>query len=262
MTHFYIENYDEAKDSISLTYLQENGDTIRTYSTWAKETRDKLNVKSGGNMFTWRMDYPPAKGFEGMILWWGSLNGPIAKPGKYKVILNRNGQSQTEEFEILQNPNSESSPADIEAQFDFIQSINKKINESHQAIMDIRSLKAQIKAYTDKIDEASIKKYSADMDSIMTAVENNLYQTKNRSGQDPLNYPIKLTNKLAHLNALIGFGTQDFRPTEGMIAVRNELTALIDDQLADWTKVKTEMLPQLNTLIKEKALDVIMQPKE
>ena len=262
MTHFYIENYDEAKDSISLTYLQENGDTIRTYSTWAKETRDKLNVKSGGNMFTWRMDYPPAKGFEGMILWWGSLNGPIAKPGKYKVILNRNGQSQTEEFEILQNPNSESSPADIEAQFDFIQSINKKINESHQAIMDIRSLKAQIKAYTDKIDEASIKKYSADMDSIMTAVENNLYQTKNRSGQDPLNYPIKLTNKLAHLNALIGFGTQDFRPTEGMIAVRNELTALIDDQLADWTKVKTEMLPQLNTLIKEKALDVIMLPKE
>ena len=53
-------------------------------------------------------------------------------------------------------------------------------------------------------------------------IETSLYQTKNKSNQDPLNFPIKLTNKLGHLNSLVGMG--DFGPTEQDIAVKNELT--------------------------------------
>jgi photosystem II stability/assembly factor-like uncharacterized protein len=262
VAHFYIHDYNEKKDTISLTFLEANGDTIRTYSNVAKEKRDKLEVREGGNTFSWRMDYPPARSFDGMILWWGSLNGPVAKPGKYKVALNRNGKSQMQEFEILQNPLSESTPEDIRAQFDFVKSLNDKLNEAHQAIIDIRSLRSQIKSYTDKIEDDAVKNYSLEMDSVMTSVENNLYQTKNRSGQDPLNFPIKLTNKLAHLNALIGFGMQDFKPTQSMVEVKNELNALIDAELNQWQKVKTQMLPEMNKLIKDKALDIIVLPKQ
>lgn len=258
MTHFYIPKLDEKKDTVSLTYLTMKGDTIRTYSSFAKEDRDKLKVKTGGNMFTWRMDYPVAKKFDGMILWWGSLNGPTAKTGDYKVVLNINGKTQEQPFKIVQSPVSEGSLSDIDKQFDFIKSVNDKVSEAHQAIIDIRSMKVQVKSYTDKISDKDIKSYAEKMDSIASEVEKNLYQTKNKSGQDPLNFPIKLTNKLAHLNSLMNMGINDFPPTVSMYQVRDELTELIDSELKKWVEVKSIMLAELNKMIKQKALDVII----
>jgi hypothetical protein len=208
MTHFYLPSYDEKKDTVALVYLTVSGDTIRTYSTHAKEDRDKIKVKKGGNIFTWRMDYPAAKRFDGMILWWGSLNGAIAKTGEYKVALNINGKGQSQNFKIIPNPVSEGTAADIAKQFEFIKSVNDKVSEAHQAITDIRSMKAQVKSYTDKITDKDIKDYAAKMDSISSDVEKNLYQTKNKSGQDPLNFPIRLTNKLAHSEFSDGYGCQ------------------------------------------------------
>jgi photosystem II stability/assembly factor-like uncharacterized protein len=258
MTHFYIPKLDEKKDTVSLTYLTMKGDTIRTYSSFAKEDRDKLKVKQGGNMFTWRMDYPMAKRFDGMIIWWGSLNGPTAKTGDYKVVLNINGKTQEQPFKIVQSPVSEGSVSDIDKQFDFIKSVNDKVTEAHQAIIDIRSMKVQVKSYTDKISDKDIKSYAEKMDSIASVVEKNLYQTKNKSGQDPLNFPIRLTNKLAHLNSLMNMGINDFPPTASMYQVRDELTGMIDSELKKWYEVKSTMLAELNNMIKRKALDVII----
>lgn len=258
MTHFYIPKLDEKKDTVSLTYLTMKGDTIRTYSSFAKEDRDKLKVKTGGNVFTWRMDYPGAKKFDGMILWWGSLNGPTAKTGDYKVVLNINGKTQEQPFKIVQSPVSEGSESDINKQFDFIKSVNDKVSEAHQAIIDIRSMKVQVKSYTDKISDKDIKSYAEKMDSIASEVEKNLYQTKNKSGQDPLNFPIRLTNKLAHLNSLMNMGINDFPPTTSMYQVRDELTGMIDSELKKWVEVKSIMLAELNKMIKQKALDVII----
>ena len=262
MTHFYLPSYDEKKDTVALFYMTASGDTIRTYSTHAKEDRDKIKVKKGGNIFTWRMDYPAAKKFDGMILWWGSLNGAIAKTGEYKVALNTNGKAQSQSFIIISNPVSEGNAADIAKQFEFIKSVNDKVSEAHQAITDIRSMKAQVKSYTDKIADKEIKDYAAKMDSISSDVEKNLYQTKNKSGQDPLNFPIRLTNKLAHLNSLMGMGVNDFPPTASMYEVRDELTSLIDTELKKWYDVKGPMLAELNKMIKSKALDVIILKKD
>ena len=258
MSHFIIKNYDEKKDTIALHYLTTDGDTIKSYSTNAKARQDKLKIKEGGNMHSWNLSYPSATRFEKMILWWGSLNGPKAKPGQYKVILDRNGISQSQDFEILIRPNSEGSQEDIEAQFEFINEITDKLSDAHQAIVDIRSLRSQMKAYTKRIDDEEIKEYASEVDSVMTKIEKNLYQTKNRSGQDPLNFPIRLTNKLAHINSLTQMGTNDYPPTAAAIKVKEELIGLIDVELDDWKKVKEEMLPKVNDMIRDKALDVII----
>ncbi|NNE26731.1 MAG: glycosyl hydrolase, partial [Saprospiraceae bacterium] len=128
----------------------------------------------------------------------------------------------------------------------------------HQAIIDIRSLRTQMNGYTKRIEDEEIKAYASEVDSVMTKVEKELYQTKNRSGQDPLNFPIRLTNKLAHINSLTQMGTNDYPPTAAAIQVKDELIDLIDVELNDWQKVKMEMLPQLNDMIRAKALDVII----
>jgi hypothetical protein len=192
-----------------------------------------------------------------MILWWASLNGPTAMPGNYKVLLTVNGETQQQDFRILMSPVSEGSMEDIKAQFDFVKGLQEKVSEAHQAITDIRGLKAQIKSYTEKLSDMDIKEYAKKMDSLATTVENNLYQTKNRSGQDPLNFPIKLTNKLAHLNSLLNMGVNDFAPTQSMIEVRDELSKRIDNELEQWKKVKEDMVSQLNQMMREKKIEHI-----
>ena len=112
------------------------------------------------------------------------------------------------------------------------------------------------------IDDQEVKDYASEMDSIMNVVENELYQTKNKSRQDPLNFPIKLTNKLAGLNSLSQMRTSDFPPTVAAYAVRDEMVAKVDAQLDEFTKVKETMVPQLNKMIRDKALDVIVLKKE
>lgn len=261
MTHFYLKDFDE-KDTVTLTYLTSDNDTIKTFSTVAKEKANKLELKKGGNMHSWNLSYSPAKKVEGMILWWGSLNGPKAKPGTYTVVLSANGEEMVQNFTVLQRPNSEGTIADINAQFDFVKSINDKLDEAHQCIIDIRSLRKQMKAYVEKADDKDVKVYANEVDSLMTKVEEALYQTKNKSRQDPLNFPIRLTNKLAHLNSLTQMGTNDFPPTAAAIAVRNELNGLIDEELSDWENVKNTMLPELNKMIREKALDIIILDKK
>ena len=90
----------------------------------------------------------------------------------------------------------------------------------------------------------------------MTRIEEELYQTKNRSGQDPLNYPIRLTNKLAYLNGILGNG--EYPPTDQAYAVRKEIESLIDAVLTKYQKVKTELIPAFNQLVKEKNIDAII----
>ena len=78
----------------------------------------------------------------------------------------------------------------------------------------------------------------------MKIIEETLYQTKNKSNQDPLNYPIKLTNKLGHLAALNSYGT--FAPTDQELELKDELDSKIDAQLASFDKIKNEEIPKLN----------------
>ena len=70
-----------------------------------------------------------------------------------------------------------------------------------------------------------------------------------------LNYPIRLNNKLAHVASLASMGW--YRPTDQMIGVKDELTALIDVELAKWYAIRNEQLPALNALIRKSEVDVI-----
>ena len=68
----------------------------------------------------------------------------------------------------------------------------------------------------------------------LTAVEETLYQTKNQSNQDPLNYPIRLNNKLAALGGVVG--SAEAAPTAQSYAVYDELVTQIDAQLQSWRR--------------------------
>ena len=232
ITHFYLKDFSE-KDSIALTYLSTSGDTLSTYSTYAKENDKKLKVKKGGNTFVWDTRGKGAERLKGMILWWANLNGAKAVPGSYKVSLNVNGESQTEDFKILPDPRAEASVADMQKQYDFISDINTTVDRAHQSIKKIRTINGKldefIKQYKDNDATKSLVEKAKEMKKEFGEIEKALYQTKNRSNQDPLNFPIRLTNKLASLNSLVSI--DDFPPTDQDIAVKNELSGKVMEQL-------------------------------
>ncbi|KAA3641510.1 MAG: glycosyl hydrolase [Bacteroidetes bacterium] len=260
MVNFFLKEKPADSVLVSLTFMEMDGDTIKTFSSKAKEKAEKLELKAGGNMFRWDMKYADARKFKGMVLWWGSLSGPVALPGFYKVALSVDGQVQEQTFEILANPLSESSDADREAQFAFLMDVRDKVTEAHEAIIDIRDIKGQLNNIADRLkkdeDKKEIVEKAKSLKKQLTEVEEALYQTKNRSRQDPLNYPIRLTNKLAHLNSLNSIG--DFRPTKQSYQVKQELTKAIDHELGKYRSIKEKVLPELNELIRKEGVNGVL----
>ncbi|MEL7117847.1 MAG: glycosyl hydrolase [Bacteroidota bacterium] len=264
MVHYYLK--DEPNDSVTvkLSFHEQNGDLIKEYSTQSKERGTKLEVSQNGNMFSWNMRYPDAKRFDGMILWAGSMAGPAAVPGKYIAKLTVGEESMQQEFEILKDPRSETSMQGFQDQFDFLMDVNQKVTEAHQTIIDIRSVRNQLdhymKNWKGKEEMSDLVKEAQRLKKEMSVIEKALYQTKNRSGQDPLNFPIKLTNKLAHLSGVAGSG--NYPPTKQSMQVKEELTKLIDAELDKMQKIRDTDLPAFNKMVKEKAVDAIVLDKK
>ena len=257
ITYFNIPTYTE-NDEVSLTYLNTNRDTIVSFGTKLKEKK-KLNVKKGANKFAWNMYYDGASDFKGMVLWWASLSGPKAVPGNYYVDLNVNGEVISKSFNILIDPRSESSVLNMQEQFNFITSINQTVDKSHKSIKKIRNIKNQLSKFITEYSENDVKDLidkASVLEGKLSAIEKELYQTQNRSGQDPLNFPIRLTNKLAHLNSLVSMG--DFQPTLQDIQVKEFLVQEINKSLKSFDVLMENEIISFNTLFNSNNLNYII----
>ena len=245
---------DENSD-ISLEFLDENKNSIKKYSLNNKKSVLKLDGEK--NSFVWNMRYDDAEGFDGLIMWAAGLTGPKAYPGSYSVRLKVGDSVLEEQFKILKDPRSSSTNEDLKEQFDFLISVRDKVTEIHKSIVQIRSTRNQLENLKEKLSDDHIE-INKSIDSILeriSKIEENLYQTKNRSGQDPLNFPIRLNNKLAHLLSVASRG--NFKPTDQMYGVRDELIEKINAQLLKWENIKSSDLDKLNATILENNIQLI-----
>jgi len=244
MTYFYIKDIKDKK--IKLSYLTAANDTIKSFST--SDDKNKLKVEEGANLFTWNMRGTDAEKFKGMILWWASLRAPKTVPGNYKVVLTVDNENYTQSFKILADPNSETDLAGMQKQFDFITDVNNTIDKAHKSIKKIRKINTQLKAfqkqYKDNDAVKDLVEKAKELSESFSEIEKALYQTKNRSGQDPLNFPIRLTNKLGHLNSLVSM--DDFPPTKQDIDVKNELTQQINAELVKFEILVSAEIKEFN----------------
>jgi len=215
-----------------------------------KKDEDKLaDVTNGHNRFVWDLRTMPAKKFENMILWGGSTDGPRVIPGTYSARLTvGDGPAMTVPFEVREDPRITAAPADLRAQYDFLAGIRNKFSETNEAITRIREVRRQLSDVKKRAGKDSKELVTAanDLDKKMTAVEEALYQTKNKSEEDPLNYPVRLNNKLAAVADSAAIGA--WAPTAQDIAVRDEIERQIDEQLAKLKAIWATDLPAFNKL--------------
>ena len=89
----------------------------------------------------------------------------------------------------------------------------------------------------------------------LAVVEEEVYQVRNRSRQDPLNYPIRLNNKIAALMGIIE--SADHRPTDQTYEVFKELSAELEKQLQQMNATLKTELPRLNAALRREKVDAV-----
>lgn len=257
VVNYYVKNIlDSTKAAI--TILDKDHKLIKTFSTDAKEANAKMDVSKGMNRFAWNLQYPASERMEGMILWNGVPGGILAPPGNYFARVRIDKDSVEVPFTVKADPTYKLTQAEYEQQFGFLKTVQDKFNETQKAIKDIRALRAQITAFMGLQGKDVPKEVQQMADSItkqLTAIEETLYQTKAKSGQDVLNYPIRLNDKLSGVFDVANSG--NFAPSKQAREVYADLASQIDVQLQKLATLKEKEVAAFNALIRQKALPVI-----
>ena len=199
------------------------------------------------------------------MVYYGSPNhGPKSVPGKYKVRLTTNGNATEQEFEILKDPRINTTQEELQLQFEFLTKVRDKVSDANQGVIDIRKIKEDLTFLKTKIGSDAQYKELSDavkkFEEELTGHENNIHQTKNRSVQDPLNYGIKMNNRLAHL--MVDQAQGDFAPTVQGEEVRQTLTKMVDEELSKLQNTIDKNADRINNMAKEKGIEVVMVKKQ
>ncbi|MEP6617700.1 MAG: glycosyl hydrolase [bacterium] len=221
--------------------------------------------KAGINAFSWNMRYPDASTFDGLIMWAGGTQGPMAPPGTYQVRMVVDGKAvATQRFSLKKDPRSSATQADLDAQFAFLLQVRDRTTAANDAVKTIRWIKAQLDDREKKLTGQAKSDFQAQATALraeLSIVEDSVYQTKNRSGQDPLNFPIRLNNKIAALAGVAG--SAEARPTAQTTTVYGQLNKQLDGELTKMKKAIDNRLPTINTTLRKEGLpEIVARPAD
>ncbi len=248
----------EQTDSVTVEILDAQGELIQSYTGKSPEGRGGSPTTAKGlNSFNWNLRYPGATTFEGMIIWSARpQRGPLAPIGDYQVRLSVNGQTLNTDFSVEMNPNLEGiTPEDLQEQFDLSQQIMAKTTEANEAVIKIRKIRSQIEKLGPFNNDQLANGVNGMMEKL-SAIELDLYQVQNQSPQDPLNFPIKLNNRLASLRRSVENGQA--KPTDAAYVVFDELKKELTDHLQKLKGVMNNDLKAVNQMLKNEDLGQIV----
>lgn len=228
--------------------------------TFGRGAEPNVTTDVGLNRFVWDMRMPDAVRFPGMILWAGETRGPRIVPGSYQVKLTVDGNTMAQSFEVKPDPRLMITAADYAKQLDLALKIRDKVSEVHNGIIQIRDVRKQVddllKRVKDQPNFKVIDDAGSKLKKSLTDIEETLYQAKNQSSQDPLNYPIRLNNKLAALGGVVT--SADAAPTDQSYAVYADLVSQIDAQLQRLAQAMKTEVPAFNQLVKDQNVPAVV----
>lgn len=262
--YYYFK--EKPKEGVTLEFLDNEGKTIKKFRGIAGERTESrgffqpVPVKAGMNRFIWNMRYPDAERVPGAVLWGGMLNGPAAIPGTYQVKLTVGEQTQTKRWEWKKDPRLSTTQEEFQEQFDFLIKIRDKVTDVNQAINQLREVKNQLDVLSKKIknqeNSQEVIKEANKLKRKLSSVEDVLIQSKSKSGQDPLNYPILLDNKIAAMASVVA--RADARPTDQSYELFKKLSARANEQISKLKAIMEHDLPDFNEFVKKAGIPAII----
>jgi photosystem II stability/assembly factor-like uncharacterized protein len=250
-------------DEVTVEFLNAAGQVIHSFTgsaadtvppegeeeDWEGPSQRKPSVTAGMNRFMWNLRYPGYTDFPGIILWAARNAGPMAVPGTYSVRVHAGGESQVQTFAVGLDPRIEGVTAvHLQQRFDLAMEVRDEVTRANEAVLLIRGVNQQIDSTLVRTDDAAIEAAAGDLRSRLAAIEEEIYQVRNQSGQDPLNYPIRLNNKLA---ALLGHvESAEAPPTDASRETFRYLSGELAQRLSALDQALEDGLPPLNELLR------------
>jgi photosystem II stability/assembly factor-like uncharacterized protein len=257
-----IDYYLKAQPkSLTLEFLDARGQVVRSFTGQAPRQGQSAApagdddfprgpqgpaMTAGLNRFNWDLNSTGVVTFPGMVLWGATQNGPMVLPGAYQVKLTADDVTSTQPLTIVKHPLRNISDADLQYQWEVASRIRDKVNEANQSVIRIRRMKTDIAA---RIKDASKEVVAAGEQLIksLSVVEEDIYQVRNQSNQDPLNFPIKTNNRLASLLRVAVSG--EGRPTGNVEPIFAELSAELEGHTGRLNKTVADQLPAFNRML-------------
>lgn len=244
--NFYLKEVPQ--EPVTLEFLEPDGDSIRTFRSNGNG-EDALKIEAGMNQFVWDLAYPKPKLVKGAIMSLARTSGAKAAPGSYGVRLKAGAITREAAFEVRIDPRWNVSASDLQAQFDLATKVGRSLEDVHHSITVIREIRKQAADIASRAKSAGLREdLKGDADALaekLGKIEEELIQSRNESGQDPINYPPKLDNQFAYLFSIVN--GQDAKPTEGSYrryedisgeykVLADQLQKLVDTDLEEFNK--------------------------
>ena len=278
--NYYLKNYNSDSDFLKIEILNKDGSIIRSFTNNVEKMMDSIDEnpvlsnsndidyalassnlktimpKSGGNRLIWDMRYPGFTSFDGMVFYSSPNTGPKVTPGKYDVVLTYNNETIKREFEIVKDPRVKITQDDYEKQLSFLLRVRDEVSKANQIIIDIRKIKNDLDFLLQKVKGKDqiiqlIIKYKKELD----VIENNIHMTKNQSRQDPLNYGIRINNRIAFLLADSQRG--DYPPTNQSLEFFESIKEELNIEISNFKKVLNTYTMQINNMIEDNDIKFI-----
>jgi photosystem II stability/assembly factor-like uncharacterized protein len=232
-----------------------DGAVVFSRATDAAKDDERFTVRRGMNdvAITWPSVEP--KVLDGMVLWHGRGRGPRPAPGPYTIRVVLGEHSAEVVGVIAPDPRSGATTADLQARHRLVRECRDVVTEAHTAIEAMRSLRGQMQTVVDRGEgeaRARLDALRVQVVERLDAIEAALYQTKAKSSQDVLNYPIRLTDKL--LGVLVAVDGAEFAPTAAQRAVAAELIEACRAQCAAFADVQRDGVAEFNRVARELAV--------
>ena len=261
---------------ITLEIFDPAGKRIQTYSSehapepnppaifMGREGQKLLPRRAGMNRFVWDLRYSVVDVVPDAIVW-GFTGGPKAVPGVYRARLSVGEWSEEQNFRIVEDPRLETSQAELQEQLDFMLAMRSSLNETYDGVRRVRELRRQIglvvqQAAEAGLDVTELRSAGDSMSAKLTAVEEDLMQTRNSADQDVENFPTKLDAQLAYVYWLVD--QADARPTEGEQDRYDDLKKDLASVLARLDSVVDVELVSFETMAREKGVVPVLVPKQ
>jgi hypothetical protein len=178
-------------------------------------------------------------------------------PGSYQVRLTVDGHSETQPITVKKHPFHIVGDADLREQFELASAIRDKVNEANAAVIQIRRIKQQLADRLQKSQSADLKAIAEQFTKELSAVEEDVYQVRNQSNQDPLNFPIRTNNRLASLLRVVQTG--DGKPVGNAVPIFNDLQAELKAETDRLQRVLSTYLPRVNQLAQRLGIEAIAE---
>lgn len=249
---YYLANVDDST-KVEIKVLDDQNKEIRTYSS---KDKDGPSVEKGFNQFAWNLFHKELEQPEaGFILWNGSTSPILAAPGKYTAKIKIDKQEVAYPFEILADPNYKVSNADLKEQEQFLLEVAGSFKEIMNTLKGAKEIKTQIAAIQKKTKDSNFIAAAKVVTDSLTKIEEALHQTKAKSGQDVLNFPIRLDDKIAGVfeSAASGY----VAPTKQVKETYLELKQQVEWQLKKYEAIKKENVKALNDKIHQLSIPII-----